>query len=99
LTLGKSFPPPALRVGENGSTIGTLVPQRLSAATSTTCWRCSAAIFERNIMTKRIATIVLLVLTLAGAASVLSACNTMEGAGQDIQHGGKALEDSAERNK
>jgi entericidin B len=50
-------------------------------------------------MTKRIATIVLFALTLAGAASVLSACNTMEGAGQDIQKGGKALEDSAERNK
>jgi entericidin B len=49
--------------------------------------------------TKRIATIALFVLTLAGAASMLSACNTMEGAGQDIQRGGKALEDSAERNK
>ena len=30
---------------------------------------------------------------------VLSACNTMEGAGEDIQSGGKALERSAERNK
>lgn len=29
----------------------------------------------------------------------LSACNTMEGAGEDIQSGGKALENSANRNK
>ena len=29
----------------------------------------------------------------------LAACNTMEGAGEDIQAGGKALERSAERNK
>jgi len=50
-------------------------------------------------MTKRIATIALLALLLAGAASILSACNTMEGAGKDIQQGGKALEDSADRNK
>jgi len=57
------------------------------------------AICERNIMTKRIATIALLALLLAGAASILSACNTMEGAGKDIQQGGKALEDSADRNK
>jgi len=27
---------------------------------------------------------------------VVSACNTMEGAGQDIQAGGEALEESAE---
>jgi entericidin B len=50
-------------------------------------------------MTKRIASMALFVLALASAVSTLSACNTMEGAGQDIQHGGKALEDSAERNK
>jgi entericidin B len=50
-------------------------------------------------MIKRIATIALLALMLAGSASMLSACNTMQGAGQDIQKGGKALEDSAERNK
>jgi predicted small secreted protein len=50
-------------------------------------------------MTKRIATVALFALLLAGAASVLSACNTMAGAGQDIQQGGKALENSADRNK
>jgi len=33
------------------------------------------------------------------ALLALTACNTMEGAGEDIQSGGKALERSAERNK
>jgi entericidin B len=50
-------------------------------------------------MTKRIATIVLFALTLAGAASILSACNTMEGAGKDVQQGGKSIENSAKSNK
>jgi entericidin B len=53
----------------------------------------------RNIMAKRIATTVLSLLILLGAISALSACNTMEGAGKDVQHGGRALEDSADRNK
>lgn len=30
---------------------------------------------------------------------LLAACNTMEGAGQDIKKGGQKLEDSANRNK
>jgi predicted small secreted protein len=34
-----------------------------------------------------------------GTASLLSACNTMAGAGQDIQQGGKSLENSANSNK
>ena len=29
----------------------------------------------------------------------LSACNTVEGVGQDIEAGGDAIEDAAERNK
>lgn len=41
-----------------------------------------------------------LVLTLAFLASVsLNACNTFEGAGEDLQAGGAALEKSAEKNK
>ncbi|HSN22360.1 MAG TPA: entericidin A/B family lipoprotein [Usitatibacter sp.] len=32
-------------------------------------------------------------------AFVLSACNTMEGFGQDVQAGGKKIENSAERHK
>jgi predicted small secreted protein len=50
-------------------------------------------------MTKRIATIAVFALALAGPASVLSACNTMAGAGQDIQNGGKSLEYNADRNE
>ncbi len=29
----------------------------------------------------------------------IAACNTVEGAGQDIQKGGRAIENSADRNK
>jgi predicted small secreted protein len=36
---------------------------------------------------------------LSGAATVLSACNTMEGAGKDMSAGGHALSNSAEKNK
>jgi predicted small secreted protein len=32
-------------------------------------------------------------------AVTLSACNTMAGAGKDIQKGGEKIEDSAEKNK
>jgi predicted small secreted protein len=38
-------------------------------------------------------------LVLFAATLGLSACNTMEGAGQDVSAGGKALERSADRNK
>jgi predicted small secreted protein len=41
----------------------------------------------------------LVVTSLIGAMSLLSACNTMSGAGQDLQSGGRSLEKSAERNK
>lgn len=41
----------------------------------------------------------LLAAALLMALAGLSACNTMEGAGEDIQSGGRALENSAERNK
>lgn len=34
-----------------------------------------------------------------GLSAILYGCNTMEGAGEDIQKAGKALEKSAERNK
>jgi predicted small secreted protein len=29
---------------------------------------------------------------------MLAACNTMEGVGEDVKHGGKKLEDSASKN-
>jgi entericidin B len=34
---------------------------------------------------------------LVGAAGALSACNTMAGAGEDMQQGGAALQNSAEK--
>jgi predicted small secreted protein len=40
----------------------------------------------------------LLLLALAYAVAI-SGCNTIEGAGQDIQRGGKAIEDEAQEHK
>lgn len=45
---------------------------------------------------KLIQTVALVALT---AMFGLSACNTMEGAGQDIQKAGKKIEDKADENK
>lgn len=39
---------------------------------------------------------ILLVLTLAGGLAT-AACNTVEGAGQDIQSAGQAVEDAGDR--
>ena len=39
------------------------------------------------------------VVMLLALSSLLSACNTMEGAGQDVQKGGKSIERAADRNK
>jgi entericidin B len=41
----------------------------------------------------------LVLVSLLTAASVLSACNTMEGAGKDIKSAGSSLEKSADDNK
>lgn len=40
--------------------------------------------------------VLLLVLTYASA---MTGCNTIEGAGEDIQRGGKAIEDEAQEHK
>lgn len=40
-----------------------------------------------------------LLIPAALALIALSACNTMEGMGQDIQKGGKKLEEKADENK
>ena len=50
-------------------------------------------------MIKRILTSVLAAFFLTGVLATLTACNTIEGAGQDIQQGGKALKDEARENK
>ena len=38
-------------------------------------------------------------LTLISLTTLLAACNTMEGLGEDMQAGGENLEDAAEDNK
>ena len=40
-----------------------------------------------------------LISAVLAAAFFLAGCNTMEGAGQDIQKGGQKLENAADRNK
>ena len=42
---------------------------------------------------------VVVALVFLAAAGAISACNTMEGAGEDIQRAGQGLENSANRNK
>ena len=50
-------------------------------------------------MIKRIIASLLATLFLAGAVVTLTSCNTMEGAGKDIQQGGKAIKDEATEHK
>ena len=38
-------------------------------------------------------------LALASALAVLAACNTVEGLGQDVQAGGRAIEKAATKNR
>ncbi len=50
-------------------------------------------------MIKRIIVSLLATLFQAGAAATLTGCNTMEGAGKDIQKGGKAIKDEANEHR
>lgn len=43
-------------------------------------------------------TVAALLAVLIGASGLLSACNTMKGAGQDVQDAGQGIENAAERN-
>jgi predicted small secreted protein len=49
-------------------------------------------------MRKKLATILISIFVLAGAASLLSACNTTSGAGKDISATGHAITRSADEN-
>jgi len=42
---------------------------------------------------------IIAVMFMVASVFVLSACNTMEGAGKDIQKGGEKLENAADKNK
>lgn len=48
-------------------------------------------------MCKKTRMLVLTLLTLLGAAPILSACHTMAGAGEDISKAGDAIERSADK--
>jgi entericidin B len=50
-------------------------------------------------MIRRIVVTLLTTLYLAGAIGTLAGCNTMEGAGKDIEQGGKAIKDEAKEQK
>ena len=50
-------------------------------------------------MFKRIFVVLLATLFLAGTAVSISGCNTIEGAGKDIERGGKAIKDEAHEHK
>ena len=50
-------------------------------------------------MVKKIFTLLLTALFITGIATTLTACNTVEGAGKDIEKGGKAIKDEASEHK
>jgi entericidin B len=50
-------------------------------------------------MRKHLTMLLLSLLVVSGAASVLSACNTTAGAGEDMSSAGHAITNSAEKNK
>lgn len=50
-------------------------------------------------MIKRIFALFLASLFLAGTAATLTGCNTMEGAGKDIERGGEELKEEAQEHK
>ena len=50
-------------------------------------------------MIRKIMALLLATLFLAGLFGTLAGCNTMEGAGKDVQAGGKAISDEAKEQK
>lgn len=50
-------------------------------------------------MIKKNLTSLLVVIFLAGTAAIVSGCNTIEGAGKDIEKGGEAIKDKASESK
>lgn len=53
----------------------------------------------RSTMIKRIFSLMLMALFLAGTAAAVTGCNTVEGAGKDIEQGGKAIKEEASEHK
>lgn len=50
-------------------------------------------------MRKRLTTLLLTLTVLAGAGSLLAACNTTSGAGEDLSAAGKAISRSADKHQ
>ncbi len=50
-------------------------------------------------MIKKIFALMFTTLYLAGTAAALTGCNTVEGAGKDIEKGGAAIKDEAQEHK
>ena len=50
-------------------------------------------------MIRKMMTLLLATLFLAGLFGTLAGCNTVEGAGKDVQAGGKAISDEAKEQK
>ncbi|MGZ3236545.1 MAG: entericidin A/B family lipoprotein [Burkholderiaceae bacterium] len=50
-------------------------------------------------MLKRFFSLFLATVFLVGTAASLTACNTVEGAGKDMQQGGKAISNEAQKDK
>jgi entericidin B len=50
-------------------------------------------------MIKKTFLLILTTLFLAGTAAAVTGCNTVEGAGKDIEKGGKAIKDEASEHK
>lgn len=50
-------------------------------------------------MIKRIFVLLLTTAFLAGTVAAMTGCNTVEGAGKDIEKGGKAIKDEASEHK
>jgi predicted small secreted protein len=54
---------------------------------------------KERTMRKRLAIGSLTLLVLVGSAALLGACNTTAGVGEDMAAAGKAIEESADKNK
>ena len=50
-------------------------------------------------MIKKLFMLLLMTQFLVGAATTFTGCNTVEGAGKDIQQGGKAIKDEANEHR
>lgn len=50
-------------------------------------------------MIKKLFVLLLTIQILVGAAATFTGCNTVEGAGKDIQQGGKAIKDEANEHR